>query len=98
MVVNCLMNELTFSKEDILLNAYNISKEICKTYVEELSMVKGNYLYGEYFDLLEEQLEITRELKEFIIRNKYALYSEVEDVIIDKKIANMTRKLESISK
>ncbi len=93
-----MMNELTFSKEDILLNAYNMSKEICKTYIEELSMVKSNYLYEEYFDLLEEQLEITRDLKELIIRNKYALYSEVEDEIIDKKIANMTRKLESISK
>lgn len=91
------MNDGTFSKEEILLNTYNMSKETCKLLLEKLLEVNSEYLYGEYLDLLEDQIDITLELEGILIRNKYVKVNEIESNIIDEMLNKMVKKIEGIS-
>lgn len=91
------MNNVQFTKEEILLNTYNMSKEACKLLLEKLMEVNNEYLYSEYLDLLEDQLDITFEIESFLIRNKYVKVDEIGDEVIDKMLKKMVKKIENIS-
>ena len=92
------MNNLKFTKEEILFNAYEKSKDMCNFYIEKLAILKSDFLYEEYLDLLGEQLDITRELRELLMRKKYFVYHYIEADLIEKTLTKMINKLESISK
>lgn len=91
------MNNIEFTKEEILLNTYNMSKEACRTLLEKLVEVKSECLYNEYLDLLQDQLDITFEIEDFLVRNNYVKMNEIGADECDKILKKMVKKIENIS-
>lgn len=81
---------------DYLSSVLELEKNISNNYSIALNEASNDYLYEDYFSMLEDCKDMARELYNLMFENGWYILEEVEDKKVNDKINYFKEKLEKL--
>lgn len=84
---------IKMNDRDYLNVVLELEKNMSNNYSIALNEASNDYLYEDYFSMLEDSKDIARELYNLMFKNGWYCLEEIDDTKLDNKINSLEQKL-----
>lgn len=86
-------NGIKMNDRDYLNSILELEKNMSNNYSIALNEASNDYLYEDYFSMLEDSKDMARELYNLMFQNGWYCLEEMSDTKVSDKINSMEQKL-----
>lgn len=87
---------IKMNDRDYLNSILELEKNISNNYSIALNEASNDYLYEDYFSMLEDSKDMARELYNLMFKNGWYSLEEIDNTKLDNKINTLEQKLVDI--
>lgn len=87
---------IKMNDRDYLNSILEIEKNMSNNYSIALNEASNDYLYEDYFSMLEDSKDMARELYNLMFKNGWYSLEEIDNTKLDNKINTLEQKLVDI--